>query len=387
MEHLKIAYIAYYNLNKDTAATEHILSVVNGLSALGHQIDLIIPRLADRKPDKRINIIETGSKISILFDIAASKKINKAYDIVYIRDYMGANKLINAIKKRNIPICIEHNGLILEEAMRSQDTKYKILAIFDSKFTLPRRLKKADVNIAVTPTIGEYYVKKYNLNPNNFIHIPNGVDIKRFHPEKNLHSLRRDLELIPENDFWIGYIGSMFPWHMFETLIGGFELLASQRKDVMLFLGGSGPELGLIKKIIKGSEYANRVKLISPLKISESHKYIRALDIGIALMDPAIAKFCWQVKINHNAASGIPTIITHADVFNDLEKSGVAVGLKKLTKESFAKAIDNLIVDHVVKDFGYLARIYVEQNLSWDIIVDKISNLLISVVGGKKWQM
>ncbi|RKZ25601.1 hypothetical protein DRQ29_06070, partial [bacterium] len=241
MAKLKIAYITCYDLNCDTAATEHITQIVNGLGKLGHKIWLYAKNCGKRDFDNNVYTVNVGSGKCLFFD----KKIynrylkeSKEFDIVYLRDFIGAMRIIDWAKKSGIPIIIEHNGLEHIESLHNSKLMARSITSIDCSHWLPKRIRKADLNIVVTSAIGKFLSQKYNIPSEKFVHIPNGVDIKRFHPAENKKSLRKSLNLTPENAIWLGYIGSMYPWHLLKDVIMAFEIIAKRFDNVFLLLGG-----------------------------------------------------------------------------------------------------------------------------------------------------
>ncbi len=374
MDKMRIAYIAFYNLDRDTAATEHILRTVSGLCALGHKVKLIVPNFRNEIQLKDIEIVKISRRNSILFDIAAANWIR-----MYVRDYMGAFHLPRRLKNLGMPFVLEHNGLMHAEIPIHGGFRWWALFEYDNHFALRRRLRDAHINIVVTSAIGDFLAKRYGLDRSKFIHVPNGADISRFVPANDKHQLRRKKGLLPEDAFWIGYIGAMFPWHMLDRLILAFEMLAEKRKDVRLFIAGDGPERVKIFSMARKSPSNGMIVTKCPLSLSESHEYTAAMDIGMALMDRRVAPYCWQVKVNHNGACGVPSIITYDPQYEELFKLGVAFPVVDCAPESIFVAIEHLLDRQKLLEIGQKARKYVAENLSWDNVNLTIEKTIMSI--------
>ena len=387
MNFLKIAYISYYDFSLDTAATEHIIQTVEGLSRLGHKIWLFAPSFGRREFSANIQAVLVPRSNVLLFDSAVARALRKSkveFDIVYLRDYMGASRAVKYAVENNFPLVIEHNGLMYAETPLVSSMAQKILLWLDDRSRLKRRLLKADINIVVTEEIGKFFVKKFGIAREKLVHIPNGVDIARFKPCDDKTALRKKLGLNPPDAFWLGYIGSMYPWHILDVVISAFEQIAKRRNDVRLFIGGRGQELEKITALINRSDFKNYIYLKSPLPIEESDLYISSMDVNIALMSPSVAPYCWQVKVNHSGACGVPSVITYDKQFKKLFDAGVAVPAKELSPVGVAKTFEELLDRKKLNEMSVKMRSFVEKNLSWDKIVEEIEKVIKSAIRRKK---
>ena len=383
MAKFEIAYIACYDLRRDTAATEHIIQIVNGLGRYGHKIYLYAKDIGERTFGDNVYPMSVGESKCMFFDKDVCDRYLKQrekFDIVYLRDFLGARKVVHWAKSHDVPLVIEHNGLEHIEWKRISNILNYIPYFFDLNYWLPARVKKADLNIVVTGAIGDFLADEYDVPREKFVHIPNGVDIERFHIEKDRISLRKKLGLLPEDAIWFGYIGSMYPWHILVDVVEAFEMVARKIDNVFLLLAGKGPELKKLMKHRNMSKFADRIKIVSPLPIEISHLYISALDVGIALMSPDVAPYCWQVKVNHYAACGVPSVITYDEQFDELIGNNVVWAIKDLDRNNIANYIIRIINDNNFDEIGKKARAYVENNLSWELIVKRTNCLLENVI-------
>ncbi len=376
MAGLSIGYICYHDISQDNAVSEHVKGVVNGLCELGHRVTLITRTEKKSGLNDSVRMMVISGKNSLGFDRAVAGTLPGDIDVLYIRDYFLAGSVISSAIKHRIPVILEHNGLINIEARKLKNTRSKFIALLDVLFRFPSRIRKATKNIVVTPEIARFLSKKYNISPDRFEFVPNGVDMKRFTPSADKIALRRKLGMKPEDAYWIGYIGAMYPWHMLDVVIRGFELLADERDDVMLFVGGSGSELSRLIRLVEESNVKNRIMVASPVTVEQSREYIAAFDVGIALMDPDVAPYCWQVKVNHYAASAVPSLITRCETFKKLEEHGVAIGINPPFDKDLAEKMNYLLTNDNYKNLGAKARKYALERLDWRIIVERIEGII-----------
>jgi len=383
---LKIAYVAYYDLGRNTAATEHILAVVNGFAGSGHTIGLFSPVSFARGVALGVEPIAIPAKHSLFFDRNVATALDAAdcgFDMLYLRDFVGAAAIVRWAKSNGVPLIIEHNGLYHAEFPMMRGLKWRLALCYDDKWALGRRVRAAGANIVVAQPIAEFLAKRYNVGHERFRHIPNGADIEKFHPQPDKMALRKKLGLAHADAFWIGYIGAMYPWHLLDNIIGAFEYIARRRNDIILFIGGDGPECDRIFALARKSPVRDRIILKSPLPIEQSPEYTAAFDIGMALMDPRVAPYCWQVKVNHYASCGVPGIVTKCRGFEPLEAAGAIVPAQDLACAGIAATIESLLDREKLAVLGARARKFAEENLSWSGIVARIENVVRTIMIGE----
>lgn len=384
MAKFNIAYIAYYDLSRNTAATEHISRVVEELAALGNSVRIFLPKYGMKNIATGIDEVTVPAVNAVAFDRLVTNFLDKSRQkihIIYIRDFMCSSKIVSWAKHKNIPIIIEHNGLYHAEVPFMHTWKSKAMFLYEKVCTLRKRIALADTNIVVAPAIGEFYAAKYGIPREKFVHIPNGVDIERFRPARDRIALREKLGLLPADALWMGYAGSMYPWHMLDKFIEAFELLARERDDIRLFIGGDGDERPRIESLVVNSPAAPKITVKSPLKIAESAEYIAAFDLGVALMNPRVAPYCWQVKVNHNAACAVPSLITECKYFGKLVDSGAVIEISKLNPQEIALELAKVADRSKLYRMGMEARKFAQKELSWKSITNKIEIQIKTVIG------
>ncbi len=379
MEKLFIAYISTFDLRGNTAATEHVTQTVNGLAAAGINILFLTRSAGNRAFHPNVEVHEFGMENSFFFErraVAYLRKLARIPQMCYIRDYPRASFLTNYLYKCKIPYVIEHNGLYYIEMKQMPRMAYKLSYFWDRLFCIRRRISRATKNVVVTNAIGKYYSNLFSIPENNFVHIPSGADLQRFSPEPDVHALRQKLEFPAQIAFWFGYIGSMYPWHKLTEVIGAFENVCAKFSHVGLFIGGSGQDLRIVRERIERSPHKDRILLVSPVLIEKSDSYIRAFDCGIGIMEERTAPFCWQVKVNHNAACAVPTLITYTPEFDELFANSVAFASRSSKQSDIAYAMEQIITDTDFAQKKIAARKYVEAELSWKTIIAKTIDVI-----------
>jgi glycosyltransferase involved in cell wall biosynthesis len=102
------------------------------------------------------------------------------------------------------------------------------------------RLRQADCFLAIADVIRDEFIA-HGVNPDRIAHIPNGIDLDRFHPVEaaTKQQLRRELGL-DQDAFYLAYAGKLNRGKGLETLVRAFGMLDSPATRLLLIGSGSG---------------------------------------------------------------------------------------------------------------------------------------------------
>lgn len=115
-----------------------------------------------------------------------------------------------------------------------------------------RNLKLADKIICVSEDTQRVVVEEYNIPKEKTIVIPNGVDIERFKPLKNL-------PLIPKSVLYIGRIDAR---KGVDFLLRSFVKVLETEKKAKLYIGGKGKDLEAMKAFVKEKGISSSVEFL-----------------------------------------------------------------------------------------------------------------------------
>ncbi len=135
--------------------------------------------------------------------------------------------------------------------------------------------KNADAIIRVNqidvPILSEFNQKVYS--------IPNGFNPNKF-PVMNKNKARGVLDL-PEDKKIIFSLGNLIERKGFQYLISAMKEVVKVRKDVLCFIGGSGPLKGELEKQIKDLGLQEHVKLLGFVSDEELGYWMNAADLFV----------------------------------------------------------------------------------------------------------
>ena len=222
--------------------------------------------------------------------------------------------------------------------------------------------KKADAIEVLVPGLERFVNSRYGNYP-EMIHCPSGVDLERFVPLKSDNGPIR-----------IVYHGSLDEGRGLHRIIEFGEMLDSEGVEFRIFIFGVG---SLTNFFLNESKKRSWLEFGGVKEYSEVPKLVAENDIGILPLPDALA---WNVgsplKVMEYAASGLCVLTT--DVDGTIPFSGqnwLVRGSKESPLDSWRDFILDLSYnkkDLVAKKAN--ARLYAENNLSWDVAVNDLHN-------------
>jgi glycosyltransferase involved in cell wall biosynthesis len=134
--------------------------------------------------------------------------------------------------------------------------------------------------------------------------IPNGVDIKMFHPE--CKTKMRKVLSIPENRKAILSVGSLVPRKGFDILLTAFHRLCQECGDVHLYIIGEGPSRANLRRQIKKLQLTAHVTLLGEVRNEGLTTWYNAADVSCL----ASSREGWPNVIMESLACGTPVVAT-----------------------------------------------------------------------------
>lgn len=289
-----------------------------------------------------------------------TKYFEKNFDIIHLH-----NPLVPLIKV-NLPLITTIHGSMIENvhAMELVDLKSffsKILGRTISYNISKNLLKSSNEVITISKSVAEQIKTYYHFDKFEIIY--NGVDINKFYP-------------IDNNSDYLLYVGRLGHGKGIFDLLDAAKILAKE-SDINLLIAGKGELEGKIRNKIK-NENLNNVKLLGQVNQDDLIKIYQNAKIFVF---PSHYEGLPTV-ILEAMASGTPIVTTSVSGCTDLIQNGHN-GLL-VPPKSPKKLVEAIITldndDHLREKLRKNARITVENNYAWDIIVDKIEEIYKRVV-------
>jgi len=221
-----------------------------------------------------------------------------------------------------------------------------------------------------------FLINKRNVDPLKILFLPNGADTIIFYPSPYNEVLAAQLNIMNRNV--VIYVGNHGYMHGLEFVLLAAQYLEELNYDItFLFIGGGMDKEKLIKK--SKTLGLKSTIFIDPVHPKKLHEYYSLSKIGICtLRNKKTLEHTRLAKISSYMASGIPVLFCgNGETGQVIKDAKAGVVIKRNDPIILANKISDLLAekDRLIK-FSQNGRKYIEQNLSWESIVDNWLNQL-----------
>ena len=270
------------------------------------------------------------------------------------------------LKKNNFPTILTVHYLL---NIKSNDVSAAMYKSFIK--SISRYLGK---NVEKIICVNEDYIpvfKKWGIDSEKLVYIPNGVDTNKFSPGKSkINKKLKDSKLII-------YFGRLHYQKNVELLIHAFKLIKKQHNSVKLIIIGTGNHYDKLKKLTQDDSDIIMTGFISDEKLVD---FLRAADIVVF---PSRGENA-SLTIMEAMACSLPVVSSEVGNAGKILKDGRGILLKEYTKQEIADICLNIINnEELAKKIGKKARDYVVKNHCWLNISKETEKLYEKVV--KDW--
>ena len=343
----------------DPLGQSQVLPYLKGLSKEGYEFHLISFEKSDRfNQHKRLiqslcdedNIqwhpqyySKAGGLRSTLKQVNKLKKVSSylyskhSFDIVHCRSYISALAGLDLKRKHGVKFVFDMRGFWADERVDGKIWSLKspiynrIYKYFKKKEKV--FLDKADYTISLTDNGKNEILSWPSTDPKiNIKVIPCCANLNLFDRAKATAEVKASIRTkvgLDENDFVLGYIGSIGTWYMLPEMLDYFnELKAVRPNSKFLFVTGETPEK-IIAEASKKGIGADDIKIISVLH-HEVPSFISIMDVSIFFIRPSYSKKASSpTKQGEIMAMGVPLIcnanVGDTDLIVNKYQSGIVI--------------------------------------------------------------
>lgn len=224
------------------------------------------------------------------------------WDVIYERYSLWSFVGAQLAQNWGIPYLLEVNSPLPmeQEVYRGMDLSVLAHAIEKELFTA------ADGVFAVSEELRRYAIDRGASRQRTFV-IPNGVDPRVFDPDIDGGYVREKLN-IGKDDFVVGFVGSIKPWHGIDILVDAFRELSLTRLNWRLLIVGDGPLRDWTQKYLKKNCLEDRAVLAGKVPHHLVPTYIASMDVTVAPYPPMDDFYFSPLKIFEYAAMAKPIV-------------------------------------------------------------------------------
>jgi glycosyltransferase involved in cell wall biosynthesis len=373
---VRIAYLAFIEIDVANACLVHTREITEGLAALGHEVTLILPRPLRMQAWQGVRHVWVrwwGFERwrQWLFFVESAWQLwwlhrRRRYDLLYVREMARHPFLPGLVRWLRLPLFVEVNGWVLDDLRLLAAPRGKMRAAERCQ----RNLFRAAIGIVASAAgNAEKLVTHYDI-PKHRIQVQElGTNTTHFTPGDSRRA-RTELGL-PLDGPIILFAGSFHPHHDLNTLVNAFAQLAAHDLDAArLLLVGNGHQWEAIRQSIASSGITDRVIMAGFRPYEQIPLYFRASDIGVVPLtaakvrqqNGAVASKLWDCM-----AAGLPAVVTD---FPSTLSGSVLAGKAYVVPPEDTTAMANAFRD-LLRDAGKRARLaeaglnYVRQHRTW----------------------
>ncbi len=222
--------------------------------------------------------------------------------------------------------------------------------------------------------VNEEYIpvfKKWGIDSDKLIHIPNGVDTKKFSPDES--KIKKKFK----NNKIILYFGRLHYQKNVDLLIRSFKLIKEKIQNSKLIIIGTGTDFDKLKRM---SVEDKDIIMTGFIPDEELIDYLRAADLVVFPSRGENASF----TIMEAMACEHPIISSDTGNAKKILANGRGLVFKNYTEEELAKNCIKILEDEkLAKEMGKKARKYVVENHSWINISKKTEELYKTIIQEK----
>jgi glycosyltransferase involved in cell wall biosynthesis len=326
---LKILFLSTLKFTDAGGVVSHFKILGKGFEELGHKVNYMtlstIPKIWRelliyapsqllKKISSNLSSVYKFSMIKFMFIYMLKKKQPKEdYDLWISQDYFLCDAAKNLKNNFNVPLLYTVHSYVVDMLSGLNISK----SCYAERYFIDldkRSYEIADKIIAVDSRIKKHIIDSYSVNQDKIVVKINFVDIKDFKPRiKEKLSFRKKFKL-PRDKLLI-----LCPRRLVEKNGVIYAAMAAKflkkylKSDFrIIFIGGGGPEVGKVKKILKKDKTRSNI-IILPVISHKDMKYLyNAVDIVIV---PSVhlkgLEEATSISALEAMASGIPVIASN----------------------------------------------------------------------------
>jgi len=361
-------------------------ALAEGLEERGHDITFLVPRQTEIPPDDemrgRIRIVRyigagQGGKF-IRQGRDACKKLCAVtrFDLVHTHFAYAAVGPLQAIPK-SIPRIRTFHGPWDQEGWLEECRTSNLCSLL--KAAIKRKIRRHFETINLVSSLKVLTLSNcfanmaredYKVKPERIHIIPGGADLNRFCLTDSKNSIRQRLGL-PQDRRIILTVRRLAPRMGLDNLIESMTSVVDRNRDILLLVGGKGPEQDRLNTAIKSLGLEAHVRLVGFIPDVDLAAYYQASDLFVL---PTLALEGFGLVVTEALACGIPVIGTPIaaipEILRDLDPGLIAAGTDS---SSLADTINAFLEGSRTKKLTpQFLRKYVEDRYGWNRHIDAV---------------
>lgn len=383
---LRIAYLAFIELDVANACLVHTREVSEQWVAEGHDVTVILPRPLHRQAWGGVHhawvhwwgfdrLGQLAFFISSAWQLLRLHR-RQAFDALYVRELLRHPFLPWLLRRLKLPYFIEVNGWALDD-LRLQGASEETLRVM---WREQQRLLGGAAGIVVSTAGNARKVIRYYGIPEPRVFVQElGTNTQLFAPGSKGEARRR--LALPMGTPIIVFAGSFHPHHDLSTMVNAFASLGDMERRPWLLLLGYGTTWDAVRQQCESLGVADRVLLPGSRPYEEVPLYFHAADLAVLPLSRANVRQrngCITLKLWDYMATGLPVVVTD---FPDTPSAALLRDKAYLVPPEDPKAMADAMKDLIMRDdlrarVGAAGLDYVRKHRTWLHAADETAQFM-----------
>ncbi len=311
-------------------ASAHVRGLVQALRAEGHDVFVLAANVGDESPASfQVREVPFAGALPTLYEALQQEDLcqgtrlakdlrNLLYastlelqgrlmleefrpDVIYERHCLFNTAGLALAHHFDVPLMLEVNAPLMFEQQKMRGLALPLVARAAERLVLAG----ADQVVVVSQALCTY-VADFGVPPDRMSVIPNAADPDVFGPAVGLSPIRQQLGW--HDQFVIGFVGSMKPWHGVETLLQMLQLLGGRDSAFRLLLVGAGPHLTDLRHQAEQLGLGDAVHMTGAVPHDAVPDLLRAMDLTVAAYAADAEAYFSPVKLFEYMAMALPVV-------------------------------------------------------------------------------
>lgn len=372
---LRIACLAFVELDVANACSIHTREIGEGLAALGHDVTVILPRPLRAQAWSGVRHVWVrwwgfDRLRALAFHLQCAVHLLRlhlaeGFDLLYLREAVPQPLLPGLARRLGLPLFVEVNGWALDDLRLVGASEQELDRARDSQREL---LRSARGLVVSTAGNARRIAQEYGVPADRILVQELGTNTDLFSPGDR-EAARAALGL-PERAPIILFAGSFHPHHDLATVVEAFAKTAAVEPSARLLLVGEGALRRPIEARVKALGLTESVRMEGARPYEAMPAYFRAADLAVLpLTAPKIRQQqgAFAAKLWDYMAAGLPLVVTDLpDSLSYPLLADKAVLVPPGEASAMAEAFRSLLADRARREaLGRAGRDYVLAHRSW----------------------
>ncbi|WP_414541755.1 glycosyltransferase family 4 protein [Nostoc sp. CCY0012] len=354
----------------------HVQEVIRGLQGQGCEVNLFATRLGGDLPADLSNVavcqlpaipkqekaLREQAALAINADLYGDLERFGCFDCVYERYSLWSYGGMEFAQVKGIPGILEVNSPLITEQSKHRG----LINVHGAEDVANRVFSAAKVIIAVSEEVKSYLMNY--VDESKVYVIPNGVNPRRFSSVNFSHS---------SENFTVGFVGSLKPWHGLSILTEAFAHLHQRVPNARLLIVGDGPERDNLSAELAAKNLDVYTQFTGAVHPDNVPQFLAQMDVAVAPYSTQSDFYFSPLKVYEYMAAGLPVVVSNIGQLADLIDSGVnGILCPPGDRIALANSLEQLWRSPDLRhSLGQAARNTVLTHHTWDAIAQKILHL------------